>query len=106
MAALCAAEQGQYWQYHDLLFEKVGGINGEDDLPKLKEMATELGLNSDQFNKCYDQLRYQDQVISWAEEGQSLGLGGVPVFYINDQKIEGNLPFENFEEIIEQELNK
>lgn len=106
LAALCAAEQDKYWQYHDYMFTHREEIVSEKDLGKLKEFAAALGLNQEQFDSCYDELRYQDQIIAWTEDGQELGLTGVPVFFINNQKIEGNLPLSEFEKAIEQELNK
>ncbi|MBI5750149.1 MAG: DsbA family protein, partial [Nitrospinae bacterium] len=39
-------------------------------------------------------------------EGMSLGVTGTPTFFINGQKVVGALPFENFKQIIDEELKK
>jgi len=39
-------------------------------------------------------------------DGQSAGVSGTPTFFINGQQLVGAQPFEAFQQIIEQELNK
>lgn len=101
MAALCANEQGKFWQYHDYLFQR--NIQREEDL---KQYALEIGLNGDEFNQCLDSEKYKQKAENWYKLGQEQGIEGTPTFFINDQKIVGNLPYEEFKKVIEEELAK
>ena len=49
-AAVCAADQGKFWPYHDVLFANAGRLATTD----LKHHAAELGLDSAKFDACVD----------------------------------------------------
>ena len=48
-AAHCAGSQGKFWEYHDLLYAGT-----EYGLPKLKEHARALKLDTQSFDTCLD----------------------------------------------------
>jgi protein-disulfide isomerase len=90
---------------HDLLFEKVEEWSGQENLTELfKGYAAELGLDTDAFVACLESGETADQVQSELEQGEALGVGGVPAFFINDWFVEGAQPFEVFQETIEAAL--
>ncbi|MBR9705698.1 DsbA family protein [Candidatus Pacearchaeota archaeon] len=101
-AAKCSGEQDKYFQMHDKLFGLgvVGGVN------TFKKYAKDIDLDTDKFDQCLDSGKYASQVQAEFREGQQKGVSGTPTFFINDQKIVGAQPFEAFQQIIEQELNK
>ena len=51
-AARCAGEQGQFWPYHDLLFERTN-LNAA----ALKQYAADLKLDDKKFAECLDSGR-------------------------------------------------
>ena len=101
VAARCAGEQGQFWEYHDLLygnqgtFGQVGAFGG---------FADQLGLDVDTFNDCVDEQQYLDPVIADYREAQSLGIRGTPAFFINGRPVVGAQPLEAFAQVINDEL--
>lgn len=101
-AANCAFEQNKYWEYVDALHSVQGG---HDPAPfkedRLKEYAGDIRLNADKFNKCLDSEKYFDEVSKDFEEGKALGVKGTPTTYINGEVLNGALPFEDFEKVIE-----
>lgn len=101
MALMCANEQNEYWEYHN----KATGSNitKEDDL---KLFASAIGLDTTKFNECLDSQKYQKAVEKIIKEGESLGVDGTPTFFINNQKLVGSLPYEDFQKVIDKELNK
>lgn len=103
VASLCANEQSKFWEYHDVLFENAndsGSLN-----PKLlKSLAKQIGLNTEQFNKCLDSKKYLDKVKMDFEEGVNIKVTGTPTFFINGQMLQGSQGIEEFERIIEEEL--
>jgi protein-disulfide isomerase len=106
-AAECAGAQGSYWEMHDLLFEKKDEWENQANAVDIfKEMARELGIDSDRFDACLDDGVYADEVQADVEEGQRAGVTGTPTFFINGRKLVGAQPIVAFMQIIEDELNK
>jgi len=104
-AAECAAEQGKFWEYHDLLFQRQGGENvGTFAKSKLKGFATELRLDRDAFDKCLDSDIYRAKVEANIAEGRALGVQSTPSFFVNKRAIVGAQPFSVFQDAIEREL--
>jgi protein-disulfide isomerase len=101
-ASLCAAAQGHFWEMHDLLFQNQGNL-GEKDL---KKRAGQLGLDTAAFNKCLDEERFAAQVREDVRAGAAAGTDGTPALYINGRFFNGNRPYDEIAEIIDEELNK
>jgi len=99
-AARCAGAQGRYWEYHDLLFV------GQPDLARdhLVGYARRLGLDASAFTECLDSGRYRDAVLTEQREGREAGVRATPTFFINQRKIEGALPLEEFRDAVRQAL--
>jgi protein-disulfide isomerase len=104
-AAECAYEQGKFWEYHDILFQKQSEwvVAGES---KFKEYAQQLGLDTQKFNQCLDSGKYANEVQKDYNDGLKYGVSGTPTFFINGIEVVGAQPYNVFEQIIEQELNK
>ncbi len=92
-AARCANEQGKYWEFNKEIFKKF--MNGEITTKKevWLNLANELGLDLQSFEKCVDENRYFNDIQKDNQEAYNLGLQGTPTFFINGKKIEGiNIP--------------
>lgn len=106
-AAECAADQGRYWDYRTLLFQRQQGENrGGFSIEKLKGYAAELGLNQDTFNACLDQGKHRAAIQEEMKEGDRLGVDATPTFFIDGKKIDGIPSIDAFQKIIEEELVK
>lgn len=103
-ASECAAEQEAFWEYHDLLFERLNQVAFNKE--NLKQFAAELDLDTEVFNTCLDSNRYRDVVIADTEIAQNFGIPGTPAFLINGVGMQGAQPFEAFQQVIEAELAK
>lgn len=99
-ASRCAGDQGKFWEYHDKLYEHSPKASTED----LKTYAKEIGLNLDNFERCYTSGRYKAAVQKDVVEGAALGLTGTPAFFINGRELVGAQPLEAFTAIIDEEL--
>jgi protein-disulfide isomerase len=99
-AARCAAEQGKFWEYHDLLFEKSPRQAPEE----LKQYAKDLSLDAAAFAQCLDSGKHQAAVNSDISEGAQLGITGTPTFFINGRQLVGAQPASTFQKIIDNEL--
>ncbi len=101
-AGECAHAQGAFAQYHDKLFENQDALTVED----LKQYAIDLELDVKAFNTCLDSGAMAEKVASDKQQGITAGVSGTPVFFIGEQKLEGNKKFSDFQVIIEEELAK
>lgn len=102
LAAECADDQGQFWEYHDLLFENQGSI----DRAALTTFAEQLGLNLETFDACVDNQTHIDELRNDLAAAQNAGLTGTPTFFINGRRVQGAQPYEIFAAIIDEELAK
>jgi len=106
-AAECANEQGQFWDYHDKLFENQKGENqGAFAIDNLKRFAQELGLDTQAFNQCLDSHKYEDAVKKDTKDALDQGISTTPIFVIGEQTIRGAQDFQEFQSVIEAELRK
>ncbi len=101
-ATECAAEQEMFWEYHDALFEEDNWRQFDND--SLKRVGEELGLDTEQFNECIDSGRMVELVQRDSEFARQLGVRSTPTFVVNGQPVQGALPFEQFQSLIEQLL--
>ncbi len=105
MAAECAGEQGKYWEMHDKLFSERDRWNENPDVNNvMKDFAKELGLDTKQFNECFDSEKYKDEILADQQEGIAAGVKGTPAFFINGQFLSGAQPYEVFKQVIDQAL--
>jgi protein-disulfide isomerase len=105
-AATCALEQDQFWQYHDTLFLNQKGENaGAFADENLRTLAAAIGLNEGDFSTCLGSNRYRNEINDGIGVARDLGVQSTPTFRINGELVEGLLTFEQFQSIIEEELN-
>ena len=99
-ASRCAAEQGKFWEYHDLLF-----ANG-DKLSRAgaAEMAQSLNLDEKQFDACLASDKYTKQIEQDLQDGIRAGVEGTPGIFINGILLSGAQPEAAFEKIIRAQL--
>lgn len=84
-AAEAAREQGKYWEYVNLLFKNQSALG----VPKLKEYATQLGLDRQKFDAALDSGRFADKVQRDLQDGNRLGVNGTPTLFVNGRRING-----------------
>lgn len=99
-AADCANEQGKFWEYHDKIYENQNDIG----IASLKQYAVDLGLDAQAFNTCLDSGKMTQEVQKDAQDGRAYGVQGTPTFFINGIRLVGAQPYENFQQVIDQEL--
>lgn len=100
LAARCAGAQDRYWEYHDLLFAAQPDLSRDH----LVGYARRLGLDAAAFTECLDTGRFRDAVLADQREGREAGVRATPTFFINQRRIEGALPLEDFRDAIKQAL--
>ncbi len=83
-ASMCAAEQGRFWDYHDIVFANWNGENaGAYSDKRLIAFAESIGLQMDEFNACFDANRYKDQIDKDFADGTDALVQGTPSVFVN-----------------------
>jgi protein-disulfide isomerase len=100
-AGQCAYDQGEFWQYHDLLYAKAPALSSSD----LESYAAQLGLNTAQFNQCLDSEQDKAKIEQSMAEAQGYGFIGTPSFIVNGQKVIGPASFSQFKSMIDPILS-
>ena len=77
-AALCARDQGKYWEMHDVLFDNQRQLS----IASLKTYGADLGLDAAKFDACLDDGRYEQQIKDDLASGRTLGVRGTPAFVL------------------------
>jgi len=101
LAALAAHAQGKFWEFHNKLFENYKALSDA----RIQEIAKELKLDMDRFNKAVKDPSLQKLIARDIADGRGAGVEGIPVLFVN-----GKLPSEGslrgLEDLIEAELKK
>ena len=106
-ASECAADQGKFWEYHDLLFERWNGENqGAFVKDNLIGFAKELNLDMAKFEPCLTNDETLQRVVADTEEGRKVGVTGTPTFFINGKPLVGAQPAEVFQSEIDAALGQ
>lgn len=108
-SAACADEQGKFWEMHDQLFthQEHWGLNqmgGEaTDNPKdiFKSFATGIGLNVAQWEKCFDDKKYQKRIDANYGEGLRRNVNSTPTFYINGRMVAGGRSYDEIKAAVD-----
>ena len=102
MGGECAKEQGKFWEYHDALFSRPTEYTADN----LASYAEDAGLDARAFSACLASGKYESEVGKDLADGVKAGVVGTPTFFINGVKIEGDIPYSIFTEVIHAFLKK
>jgi protein-disulfide isomerase len=93
-AAICAADQGRFWDYHDLLFARQGVSADAFSAASLKQYGQQLGLDAAKFNACVDSVAHDDKVHQTSKQGTSMGVNATPTIFVNNDRVVGAVPYD------------
>jgi protein-disulfide isomerase/rhodanese-related sulfurtransferase/uncharacterized membrane protein len=98
-ASECAAEQGKFWQAQRKFYAE------QDDLtePALDRYASELGLDTKQFDACLASGAVKARVQSDVDDGRAVGVKGTPTFFVG-HKMFFTAPFDQILQTMNQQL--
>lgn len=99
-AAVCAQEQGRFWELYDLMYRNNTRLKPRD----LREHAGRAGLDLARFDACVDSPRSREVVLEDTRVAGALGVTGTPAIFVNGRKLVGAQPVEVLSAVIDAEL--
>ncbi len=119
-AGECANAQGNFWGYHDLLFQNQGALTAmlspdpvaglAKIVESMKGYAAQLGLDTAKFNDCLDsgqmasKVQADQQVAQKAIQDSGLTSWGLPSFFVNGNYLGGAKAYDVFKQVIDAAL--
>ncbi len=97
MGAECAHEQGKFLEMNNALFGTEESLSGY----AIKNIAKNIGLNSQQFNTCFDEKRYIELIKQDMSDGIDIGIQSTPAFLVKNRIIEGAPTLENIKQAVD-----
>jgi len=113
--AMCAGEQGKYWEMHVKLFGDAPPRDPSQLVPQLLSHAQGIGLDLGKFRACVESGKYSKSIAESVERMEQLGIDSTPTFLIGltpaagqpmkiAKVVKGALPFSEFKAAIESLL--
>jgi protein-disulfide isomerase len=109
-AALCAGQQGKFWQMHDRMFDKPMKLTEQE----LRETASQLGLDLTVYDSCRAEPTAAQLVEADRSEAETLKITGTPTFFFGTVEPDGRIrvtdvlsgakPVANFKAILDRLL--
>jgi protein-disulfide isomerase len=88
LAALCANQEGKFWELHDLLFENQSELTTDVILA----LGTEVGLNETALQTCMNSEETRLMLEADRHAAEAFGVQGTPTFFINGVRYAGGYP--------------
>lgn len=104
-ASLCAADQNQFWPYHDRIFQAAAqrGQAGTT-FDALISYAGELGIDENAMRTCMNNLTYQNDVVTSLTTAQQMGLTSTPSILVGGKLIASPFNYNELKAEIDAQL--
>ncbi len=99
-AAMCADEQGKFWEFHDAIFARKGRLAESS----FTEIGAELELDTEALDTCIAERRYAEFVQTDFSAGQRAGVTGTPAFFVNGIPLKGARDADDLSRVVDSEL--
>lgn len=91
-AADCAADQKQFWPYHDRLFDtQLAWATLTDPTTSFMAMAEETKLDIPKFTACYADVTRTIGIEQDVKEGTAREVSATPTFFVGDERLVGQV---------------
>ena len=104
---LHCVDQKKQISFLDIVYDSqsnwTNGSNIEDINNNLKKITKNLGISSEQFDKCLIDEDISDNILNnRIEANQKYSINSTPTIVINEKKLEGSASFKNIKKKIEK----
>jgi protein-disulfide isomerase len=104
LAAEAAADQGKFWEMHDMIFERQEEWSRTPNAEaSFVQYAIQLGMDANKFQQSMRSPETRDRVLADVTKGNAV-VGGTPTFIINGEVLTDLLSLEGMAEVIDRHL--
>ncbi len=101
-ASECAADQGAFWDYHEIVFaNQQGEGTGSFTDARLNAFAVSLGLDEAKFSACLNSSDAANRVRADENLARSLNVNATPTIFVNDVKVDNPLNIDSLKATID-----
>ena len=104
VAAECASEQNEFFEYADTLFRNQDYVASMNISNWFIQVADDLGMDTEEFENCLEDPNTLETVREEKQDGDERGVTGTPTTYVNYKKLVGAQSYQNVKEVIDEEL--
>lgn len=106
IAGRCVYKQNPvaFWDYFDWAYENQPSIGLDNFNSKFQIFATENKLDGMALGRCVENKTSEPDVNREVAEGHALKVSATPTTFMNGRKLEGGIPWESIERLINIEL--
>ena len=101
-ALMAAAAQGKFWAMHRILLAHQNALQAQD----LVDYAGQIGLDTQKFYSDITARTYRAQVEKDVAQARDSGVNGVPVFFINGERVDGVQSLSSFTAILDEQIQR
>ncbi|HLH40426.1 MAG TPA: thioredoxin domain-containing protein [Bryobacteraceae bacterium] len=107
IAGRCVYKQdaAKFWDYFDWVYENQQNIGLDNFSSKFQTFAGDKGLDGMALGACVANKAAEQEVAAEMEEGRSLQIQATPTIFLNGRKLEGGVPWQTLETLINIELD-
>ncbi|MDX1765480.1 MAG: thioredoxin domain-containing protein [Candidatus Saccharimonadales bacterium] len=101
----CANEQSLFWKFHDRIsagFAAAGDEFYNND--QFVNVVGDIGGDTDVFRTCVESDKYYPVISAETQDVKNQGIESTPTITVNDEKLEGALPYDVFKTAIKEAL--
>jgi predicted DsbA family dithiol-disulfide isomerase len=102
--AYCAFRQNRFPKVYDYLFTHQSEILSPLTADNIHSIAVETGLYEKELVKCLTDTAIDEKVAEDLSTGVGAGVRGTPTFFVNGQKVEGDISFDSWQRFIDSNL--
>ncbi len=90
-AGWCASDQSHFWDFYQAMYKNYPGETpGYWTADRLKNLASQLKLDTNKFNTCLDSSQHRQDVYAQDQQATQNQFSGTPTLTINDKLITSN----------------
>ena len=104
LAASCAADQGKFWQMHDLIFQGQYDWNTQatrEPRRLLDKYAEQVGLDMTTYDTCLSSRKNLAKIEANKKAGVARGVTSTPTIVIGDKVYPGGLTADGIKKVVD-----
>ncbi len=100
-ASECAGAQGKFWEMREQIYRQQDQLYGATTFNAVRPLVASLDLDERQFQQCFEEHQFEQQVLADYAAAQQEGVLSRPVMDINGTRIVGAQPVSQFQRVLD-----